>query len=230
MSESQKGLLIIISGPSGSGKSTIVTKHLIKISDNFYYSISATTRSAKNNELNGVDYHFITQDEFQKFIDNDEFLEYKMYNSGFYGTMKSMVLEQLEIGKDVVLDIEVKGALDIMDKYPDAVSIWLLPPNYTTLKKRLYERKRDTEEDIENRLIISKEEIKSFYKYDYIVVNNDGEQEKAANQIMDIVKNEKIKLKQAKGYKITDEELTFLSKCEKYKTENNEEFYNNFNN
>lgn len=228
MSESQNGLLIIISGPSGSGKSTIV-EHLIKKSDNFYYSISATTRPIKNDEVNGVHYHFMTHDEFQKLIDNNEFLEYKPYSSGFYGTMKSKVLEQLETGKDVVLDIEVQGALDIMDKYPKAVSIWLLPPNYSTLKQRLYDRKRDTPEEIENRLKISKEEMKCFYEYDYIVVNNDGEQEEAANEIMDIIKSEKIKLKQNNAYKITDEELAQINKCEKYKTENNDKFYNNFN-
>ena len=199
-----KGLLIIISGPSGSGKSTI-RNHLLEMSDEFYYSVSATTRPIKDNEIDGVDYHFITHDEFNQRIENDDFLEYKPYSVNMYGTIKSKVTEQLEAGKNVILDIEVKGALELMDKYPDIISIWLLPPNYTALRNRLYDRKRDTPEEIERRLDIAKEEIKHFYTYDYIVVNDDGQPDKAAREIMNIIE------------------------CEKLKTSRNQKFYENFN-
>lgn len=204
MKDSKRGLLVIISGPSGSGKSTI-KDYLMNISDEFYYSISATTRPIKEKEIANVDYHFMTREEFQKLIDNDELIEYKPYSDNFYGTLKSKVVEQLEIGKHVILDIEVQGALEVMKKYSDAVSIWLLPPTHSELRERLYKRGRDTAEEIEKRLIIAKEEIKYFYEYDYIVANKDGEAEKAANEILNIIN------------------------CEKLKTKRNEEFYLNFN-
>jgi len=200
----KKGLLIIISGPSGSGKSTI-RDHLLAMSDEFYYSVSATTRPIKENETDGIDYHFITHEEFTKLIENDDFIEYKPYSGNLYGTLKSKITEKLDAGLNVILDIEVKGALELMEKYPDVVSIWLLPPSYDALKNRLYDRKRDTAEEIERRLAIAKEEIKHFYAYDYIIVNADGQSEKAAKEIMNVIE------------------------CEKLKTKRNEKFYENFN-
>ena len=200
----KKGLLIIISGPSGSGKSTI-RDHLLAMSDEFYYSVSATTRAIKENETDGIDYHFITHEEFTKLIENDDFIEYKPYSGNLYGTLKSKITEKLDAGLNVILDIEVKGALELMEKYPDVVSIWLLPPSYDALKNRLYDRKRDTAEEIERRLAIAKEEIKNFYAYDYIIVNADGQSEKAAKEIMNVIE------------------------CEKLKTKRNEKFYENFN-
>ena len=187
-----RGLLIIISGPSGSGKSTI-RNHLLEMSDEFYYSVSATTRPVKDNEVDGVDYHFITHEEFNQRIENDDFLEYKQYSNKMYGTIKSKVMEQLETGKNVILDIEVKGALELMEKYSDIISVWLLPPNYEALRNRLYDRNREPSEEIERRLDIAKDEITHFYEYDYIVVNADGQSDKAAKEIMDIIDSEKLK-------------------------------------
>ena len=206
MSGNRKGLMIIISGPSGSGKST-VKDELMAMSDNFYFSVSATTRPKKVNEIDGVDYHYLTQEEFQRLVDNDEFVEYKIYGGSgkSYGTLKSEVMENLDNGKDVILDVEVQGALDIIEKYPDAVSIWVLPPDYSSLSDRLYKRERDTAEEIERRLAIAKEEIEHFHRYDYIVVNEDGKAAEAAKTIMNIVT------------------------CEKLKTKHNNDFYKNFN-
>ena len=199
MNDIKRGLMIIISGPSGSGKST-VKNELMALSDNFYFSVSATTRPQKANETHGVDYHYLTNEEFQRSVDNDEFVEYKMYSGKCYGTLKSEVMENLDKGKDVILDVEVKGALEIIGKYPDAVSIWILPPDYSSLSRRLYKRKRDTAEEIEFRLEIAKEEIEHFYKYDYIVVNEDGQAAEAAKMIMNIINSEKLKTKRSDNF------------------------------
>lgn len=193
------GLLVIISGPSGSGKST-VRDYLLHMSDDLYYSVSATTRPMKDKEIDGVDYHFLSVESFRELIENDEFIEYKPYSGNYYGTLKSKVFEQLNAGKHVILDIEVKGALDIIAKYPESVSIWLLPPDFQTLSDRLYSRKRDTVEEIARRLNIAKEEITHFYDYDYIVVNNDNNPAQAASDIINIINCEKLKTKRNKTF------------------------------
>lgn len=166
----KKGRLIVVSGPSGVGKDTIVNEYL-KIS-NDHLSISATTRKPREGEVNNKDYYFLTKEEFEDRISKDDFLEYATYNECYYGTPKSSVLEYLEKGINVILVIEVKGAFQIKDKIKDSVLIFIMPPSLEELKRRLKGRNKDTDEMINNRLIIAEEEIGLKHKYDYEIIND----------------------------------------------------------
>ncbi len=185
----KKGLLIVVSGPAGSGKGT-VNAHLLKTAD-FVYSVSATTRSPRPGEENGVNYHFISREEFIRRIDNGDMLEYTEYCGNFYGTPKKEAEEVLNSGKNLILEIEVEGAENIKRKYPDAVLILLLPPSYSVQEQRLRGRGTETEEKITERLQRAKEEIMHAASYDYVVYNQDGKDTEAANDIISIVNAEK---------------------------------------
>ncbi|MCI9111477.1 MAG: guanylate kinase [Eubacterium sp.] len=184
---SKNGMMVILSAPSGAGKDTVF-KEISRTRSDVCESISATTREPRAGETDGVNYYFLTQSEFEKKIENNEFLEYASYNNCYYGTPASTVLKLVEEGKICFLIIERKGAQKIMKSYPEAVSIFLMPPDMDTLEKRLKKRNTDSEEAIISRLKIAEEEIKSASEFDYIVINN--ELEKAVDEINEILSTE----------------------------------------
>ena len=167
----KRGSLIVISGPSGAGKDSIVEKLLEKRCD-LWLSVSCTSREVRGVEKEGVDYFFISKEEFEEKISNDEFLEYALYNGKYYGTLKSNVEEKLNEGFDVVLVIEVQGALKVKKMIDDAIFVFIMPPSMKELKQRLVDRGTETREKIFNRFKISYQEINEFNKYNYVVVND----------------------------------------------------------
>jgi len=167
-----KGNLFIISGPSGTGKGTICKELLMKHND-IYLSVSVTTRDRRNDEVDGVTYIFDTVEGFRKRIDNDMMLEWAQYGDNYYGTPKDIVEENLEKGINVILEIEVQGALTVKDKMPDAVMIFVLPPSMKELESRLVNRGREDRAEIEKRIEIAVGEISKASLYNYIVVNED---------------------------------------------------------
>ncbi|MDF2594298.1 MAG: guanylate kinase [Clostridia bacterium] len=185
----KEGLKMVISGPSGSGKGTIV-KELIK-SENFKLSVSATTRAPREGEENGVHYFFKTKEEFERMIAAGDLLEYAAFCENYYGTPKAFIEECVKAGKDIILEIEVQGAKQIKEIYPDAIFIFVIPPTLTELKKRLIGRNTETKEVIQRRLERAKEELSLYKEYDYIIINDNIEQ--AAKYIQEIVNTEKLK-------------------------------------
>ena len=172
-SEQEKGFLVIISGPSGVGKGTVINKLIEENTDRLIRSVSVTTRQPRPGEEDGVDYFFSTGENFQKLIDNDQLLEYEsIFNKQFYGTPRSFVVDNVEKGKDVILVIDVNGAMEVKKKYDDVVTIFLLPPDPQDLEKRLKDRNTEGEDAIKERLERSRKEINMIDKYDYIVVND----------------------------------------------------------
>lgn len=177
------GKLFIISGPSGAGKGTIA-KRILEETD-LEFSVSMTTRSPREGEIDGVHYYFVCEDEFLKHIENDGFLEHAQVFGNRYGTPKGPILERLEKGTDVLLDIDVQGALQIKQNYPNGVFIFILPPSMAELRKRLTGRGTETAEVIEMRLGKTLTEIAYVDKYDYLVVN--GDLEEAVNRVRSII-------------------------------------------
>lgn len=167
----KKGILIVFSGPSGCGKGTVL-KELIDKDDNVFLSVSATTRSPREGEINGKNYYFLTKEEFEEQISNDGMLEYAKYCENFYGTPKAPVLERIEKGQNVILEIEVQGAMKVKEKQKDAVLVFLMPPSMEELERRLVDRQTEDIETITKRLNTAKEEIAHKDEYDYIIVNN----------------------------------------------------------
>ena len=184
-----KGLLLVVSGPAGSGKGT-VNAHLLKRGD-YAFSVSATTRAPRPGEVDGVNYHFITKEDFISRIENGAMLEYTEYCGNFYGTPKKEAEEVLESGKNLILEIEVAGAENVKKKFPDAVLVLLLPPSYSVQEQRLRGRGTETEEKILERLSRAREEILHADSYDYVVYNYDGKDLEAADEINAIVTAEK---------------------------------------
>ena len=167
----QKGKTFIISGPSGVGKSTVL-KALFEGRDDLYFSVSATTRAPREGEIDGVHYHFIEPEEFMQWINDDAFLEYAQYVGNFYGTPKKFVDAAMDEGKDVILDIEVQGAMQVYAKRPDTVRIFIAPPTWEELERRLTKRGTDSPEKIQQRLLRAKVEMKTAADYDYFVIND----------------------------------------------------------
>lgn len=183
----KKGMIVILSAPSGCGKDTVF-KEISKTRNDVCESISATTRSPRNGEIDGVNYFFKTKAEFEKMIDENSFLEYASYNDCYYGTPCGPALAAVENGKICFLIIERKGAQKIMKNYPDAVSIFLMPPDMETLEKRLKNRNTDSEDAIKNRLRIAEKEMQESSKFTYVVVNN--ELKEAVEEINEILNAE----------------------------------------
>ena len=167
----KKGILIVVSGFSGAGKGTIM-KELLKQYDNYALSISATTRKPRPGEEEGREYFFKTVEEFEKMIAKDELIEYARYVDNYYGTPRAYVEEQLEAGKDVILEIEIQGALKVKEKFPETLLLFVTPPTAKELKHRLVGRGTETMDVIEFRMNRAKEEAVGMDKYDYLIVND----------------------------------------------------------
>jgi guanylate kinase len=197
---SERGLLIVLSGPSGVGKGT-VRKALFNQEDiRFQYSVSATTRNPREGEVDGVDYFFKTREEFERMIANDELLEWAEFVGNYYGTPIAYVEQTLQQGKDVFLEIEVQGALQVKKAFPEGVFIFLAPPSLSELKSRIVGRGTETEDVIHNRLTVAKEEIEMMDAYDYVVEND--EVQLACDRIKAIVVGEHCRRERvAKYYK-----------------------------
>ena len=178
--QQSEGVLLVVSGPSGAGKSTVIHR-LFEKRDDVCFSVSVTTRSPREGERDGVDYYFRSKEEFERMIEEDAFLEYAVYTGACYGTPAEPVLRKLEEGKHLILDIEVQGASQVMEKMPDAVSVFLCPPSLEELERRLRGRGTDPEDKIRARLDTARTEYKQAHKYDYIVINEDAD--KAADQL-----------------------------------------------
>ena len=189
----RKGKTFIISGPSGVGKSTVLAA-LLESRENVYFSVSATTREARPGEVDGVHYHFLDVDTFRQWIAKDEFLEYAEYVGNFYGTPKKFVDAAMNQGKDVILDIEVQGAIQVTSKRPDAVRIFIAPPSWAELERRLTERGTDSPDKVQKRLLRAKVEFQTAHTYDYFVINDTVE--KAVGELNAIMTAEHCKPKE----------------------------------
>jgi len=165
--------LFIVSAPSGSGKTTLCNMLLQKYGNEIYFSVSCTTREKRQGEREGVDYFFLDEGSFKKMIENNEFAEWANVYGFYYGTPKPRIDEALNQGKNVLLDIDVQGAAKIKKVYPDAVSIFIMPPSIEELRRRLTKRATDPDEIIEHRLTIAKKEMAGADKYDYVIVNDE---------------------------------------------------------
>ena len=187
-----RGTLLILSGPSGVGKGTVV-KELRRRSDSIRLSVSATTRAPRPEDVEGVTYYFKTMEEFEAMIDRDEFLEYAVYTGNCYGTPAGPVDEMLDAGYDVVLEIEVQGALQVLERRPDAVSVFIAAPSFAELERRLKGRGDTSGADLEHRLQTARIEYTLAPKYDYIVVND--RVERCADEVMAILTADKCRAK-----------------------------------
>ena len=188
MKETRKGMLLVISGPSGAGKGTLVSK-LLDNDPTFAFSVSVTTRGRRENEIEDVHYHFISEEEYDKLLSEDAFLEHASVHGHRYGTLKSEVYDRMERGQNVLLDIDPQGARAVMEKEKDCVSVFILPPSYHDLKVRLHTRNTEREEEIQRRLNNARGEIEQMHRYRYLIVNDDLEL--AFDQLVAVVRAEK---------------------------------------
>ncbi len=187
----KQGLLIVISAPSGAGKGTIINKMLEK-NNNLWLSVSATSRPMRTNDIEGKTYYFYTKEEFENKIKENYFLEYASYADNYYGTPKKYIQEHLNNGEDVILEIEIQGAMQVKKLIPEALFVFIMPPSLKELKKRLVSRGTDTKEKILERFKIAYQEMNEVTKYNYVVVND--EIEIAADKILSIIKSEKCRV------------------------------------
>ena len=189
MSTKDKGMLIVISGPAGSGKGTVV-KLLREMLPDLGFSVSATTRAPRPGEEDGVHYYFMSRDDFEEALGRGEILEHTVYCGNYYGTPKAEAERIVNSGRDLILEIETDGAMQIKRLYPEAVTVMLIPPNAETLEARLRGRGTETDEVIRARLKKAREEIAVSDRYDYIVVNEDNGADRCAAEIAGILKAE----------------------------------------
>ena len=184
MNKNSRGSLAIISGPSGVGKSTVIAE-VLRHRPDLYFSVSFTTREPRDGEVNGVNYHFVDVPEFERMIRDGELLEYANYSGNYYGTSAKLIDEKLEAGIDVLLDIEVVGSKIVQAKRPDTPLIFVIPPSFEELSRRLHGRHTDPEEVIQRRLARAREEFEEIPRYDYLVVNDTVES--AAREVLSIL-------------------------------------------
>ena len=192
MRKKSRGQLIVLSGPSGVGKSTVIAE-LLSVREDIYFSVSFTTRQPRVGEAHGVNYNFVSHLEFERMIANDELLEYAEYVNNYYGTSLKVIEEKLASGIDVLLDIEVQGAAKVRAKCPDAVLIFIIPPSFEELSRRLHGRNTDGEAVIAGRLQKAREEYREIPNYDYLVVND--KVSTAADEIISILTAESCRTK-----------------------------------
>lgn len=186
----RNGLVVVISAPSGTGKGTLL-KHLADINKNVRHSVSVTTRSPREGEIEGINYFFRTADEFKKMIENNELVEWDQYCENYYGTPRAYIDQSVEAGFDIFLEITVEGAINIRKQFPDCVLVFILPPSFEELKKRIIARGTEEASVIEKRLYQASKEITYVDRYDYIVVNDDID--RAVRDINIILMAEKLK-------------------------------------
>jgi len=187
----KQGLILVISAPAGAGKTTLY-KRLLQVFPFFTYSISFTTRPARKNEIEGVDYYFVSPEEFEKMIRQEAFLEWAQVHGQFYGTSAKLLDRAIEGEKDVFLEVDVRGGKKIKEMYPEAISIFLLPPSWEELAKRLKGRATENDEKAKQRLIRAREEVKFLCFYDYFIVNNDIN--KALQDLLTIINAERCRV------------------------------------
>ena len=214
MNPTLKPLVFIISAPSGSGKSTL-TNELLKLVPNLEFSISYTTRALRGSEQNGKHYHFVSQDEFNRMIAAGEFLEHAEVYGKCYGTAREYLRQAGRSGHDLLLDIDVQGAAQIKRNLTDAISIFILPPDRTTLEWRLRNRSEDSDNEIQRRLLTAKREIEEYDKYDYILIND--KLEKSIERLQAIVLSERLRREQRV---LSEEERAVVERAERLRLAN----------
>lgn len=187
----EQGNLIVISAPSGAGKGSVINK-LLEIYDNCWLSISMTSRGIRSNDIPNETYYFVSKEEFEKKIKEDIFLEHAIYNGNYYGTPKDKIQDKLNSGRDVILEIEIQGALKVKELIPDAIFIFLLPPSIKELKRRLVGRGTESMDKVLNRFKSAYQEINEVTKYNYVVIND--EIDKAAEKVKAIILSERCRV------------------------------------
>ncbi len=198
------GTLIVLSGPSGAGKGTICNE-LLKQVDTLNLSISMTTRSPRGNEADGKDYYFVTKEQFEEDIKKGNFLEYaKVYNDNYYGTPKKIVEESLASGKDIILEIDIQGALEVKEKMEEGIFIFIMPPSMRELKDRLVKRNTESKDKIIERFKNAYKEINEVTKYNYIVIND--EVQNAVDKVKAIILAEKCRVDRIEDFELNNEE------------------------
>ncbi len=203
LKQRERGSLIVISGPSGCGKGTIIQEFL-KNHDNVWLSISCTSRDMRPGDIKDETYYFISREEFEKKIENNEFLEYALYNGNYYGTPKEHIEEKLTKGIDVILEIEVQGALKVKEIVPEAICIFIMPPSMKELRKRLVGRGTESKEKVLNRFKTAYREINEVTRYNYVVTNDSVEE--ASKKIAAIIMSEKCSVDRIEEVYLNNEE------------------------
>ena len=191
----KKGLIIVLSAPSGAGKTTLAHK-LLKSDKNLIFSVSSTTRLIRKGEKDGVDYNFLSVDEFKNNIAKNKFAEWAEVHNNYYGTLKSEIDRAINLSKDILLDIDVQGGISIKKEFPDAVLIFIMPPSIDELKNRLEKRAKDSKDTIFNRLANAKNEISYYSHYDYLVVND--KLKDAFLELRSIITSQRLKISKIK--------------------------------
>ena len=185
MRKNNRGALIVFSGPSGSGKGTVLGEYF-KSHPEAAFSVSATTRKPRPGEIDGTSYHFVSRERFEEMIREGEVLEYTQYNGNYYGSPAGPIRKELEAGRDVVLEIEVDGAMQVRERFPEALLIFVLPPSFGELERRLTGRGTETPEEIAGRLAVARRELRQAHQYDYLLINDQVEE--AAARLGEIIR------------------------------------------